>query len=213
MLLYFIRGNGVLKVVLDLRSIYLVSSRRDSELFFNDFKEVILTEMLRQHVPDALWSVHLLLMLASRVKLSKLSILVSLQVFNLVHALDQRVCLHFGELDSILVHVFHQGDILPQALRVMRDKLNLANEVRLDRIELLVEDLYYVWLETISHIEQLALDLRFQRVRLLWIGHGEVLGEHGSVHLLLVVFGNHRDVTFLRTLKLLLQIFELLARL
>ena len=70
MLLDFIRGNGVLEVVLDLRSIYLISSRSDSELFFNDFKEVVLPEVLRQHIPDALWSVHLLLMLTSRVKLS-----------------------------------------------------------------------------------------------------------------------------------------------
>ena len=117
-------------MMLDLRRVDLVRAGRYPELLLDHLQEVVLPKVAREHVPDALGPIHIFLVLARRVQLAQLRVLVPLEFFNLVDALDQFFGVHIRKLDSVFVHVLHERDVLPQTLRVVRNKLDLPDEVR-----------------------------------------------------------------------------------
>ena len=76
----------------------------------------------------------------------------SLEFLNCVNALDQFVCVEVRKLDPIFVHVLHERDILSQTLRMMRNQLDLAYEVRLYLLHFRVQNCNDVRLKSIGNI-------------------------------------------------------------
>ena len=136
----------------------------------------------------------------------------SLELLNCVNALDQFVCVEVRKLDPIFVHILHERDILPQTLRMMRNQLNLAYEVRLYLLHFRVQNRNDVRLKSIGNIQELALNLGSKHICLLWIWHGQVLGQNGSFNFLLIILGDDCDVAFLRALQLLGDLLEFFSR-